>query len=114
MDSILISVKKLLGITQEYTHFDSDIIMHINSALFTLTQIGVGPAEGFSIKDESATWEDFVSDVKKIEAVKGYVWISVKLVFDPPANSGAMTALNERLKDYEWRLNVATDINKEE
>lgn len=114
MDSILISIKKLLGITEEYEHFDPDIIMHINSALMTLTQIGVGPTEGFSIEDESATWSDFVPDIHKIEAVRSYVWMSVKLIFDPPTSSAAMTALNERIKEYEWRLNAATDFKKEE
>ena len=70
MDSILTSIKKLLGITEEYEHFDQDIIIHINTALMILTQLGVGPSEGFFIKDNYALWSDFIPDVKTLEAIK--------------------------------------------
>lgn len=108
MESILTSIKKLLGISEEYTHFDQDIIMHINSALFTLTQLGVGPSAGFSIDDAKNVWDDFV-DVSRIEAVKTYVYLNVRLVFDPPTSSTVIDAMNRRLKELEWRLNAAVD-----
>ena len=109
MESILTSIKKLLGIAEEYTHFDQDIITHINSALFTLTQLGVGPSAGFSIDDAENVWDDFV-DVSSIEAVKTYVYLNVRLVFDPPTSSTVIDAMNRRLKELEWRLNAAVDL----
>ena len=109
MDSILTSIKKLLGITEEYDHFDPDIIMHINTALSTLTQLGVGPSEGFMIGDKTATWSDFISDEKEVISVKTYVYLKVKKVFDPPLSSIVMEAMNENIKELEWRLNVSVD-----
>ena len=109
MESILTSIKKLLGIVEEYTHFDDDIIMHINSVLMILTQMGVGPEEGFLIEDDSAYWEDFISDTTKIQAVKSYVYLKVKLLFDPPLSSAVMEATNRLISEFEWRLNVAVD-----
>lgn len=109
MESILTSIKKLLGIAEEYTHFDADLIMHINSVLSILTQIGVGPAEGFSIKDESSVWEDFVPDNAKLEFVKSYVYMKVKLLFDPPISSAAIESINRLTSELEWRIQVAAD-----
>ena len=108
MESILTSIKKLLGITDEYEHFDGDIIIHINTALFTLNQLGVGPSEGFSISDKTAVWNEFV-DTKKIEAVKTYVYLKVKLAFDPPQSSAHIEAIKNQIAEYEWRLNIAVD-----
>lgn len=107
MDSILTSIKKLLGPTEDHTYFDPDIIIHINSALMVLTQLGVGPPEGFSITDDTAVWSDFVPD-GRIEMVKSYVYMKVKLVFDPPAASMA-AVMEQQIKEFEWRLNVAVD-----
>ena len=87
MESILTSIKKMLGISEEYEHFDPDIIMHINSVFMILTQMGVGPSEGFTIKDKTSKWTDFVSDITKIESVKSYIYLKVKLLFDPPLSS---------------------------
>ena len=87
MASILTSIKKLLGIVEEYTHFDSDIIIHINTVFSILTQIGVGPSEGFSITDKTKTWTDFISGQTNIELVKSYVFLKVKIIFDPPLSS---------------------------
>lgn len=109
MDSILTSIKKLLGITEEYEHFDQDIIMHINSVFMILTQMGVGPEEGFTISDSTATWSEFTNDDKKIEAVKSYVYLKVRLLFDPPASSSVMEAMNRSISEFEWRLNIAAD-----
>lgn len=109
MDSILTSIKKLLGITEEYEHFDQDIIMHINSVFMILTQMGVGPEEGFTISDSTTTWSEFTNDDKKIEAVKSYVYLKVRLLFDPPASSSVMEAINRSISEFEWRLNIAVD-----
>lgn len=109
MDSILTSIKKLLGITEEYTHFDVDIIMHINTVLAILTQMGVGPAEGFSIEDKSATWDEFVSNKLYYEPVKTYVYLKVKLLFDPPLSSAVMEATNRMISEMEWRLYAAAE-----
>lgn len=112
MESILISIKKLLGIAEEYTQFDADIIMHINSVFTTLTQIGVGPSEGFYIEDETAEWTDFVSDLTKLQAVKTYTYLKVRLVFDPSSLGSATLAAYERqIQEFEWRLNVAADAS---
>lgn len=104
MESILTSIKKLLGITEEYEHFDADIIMHINSVLMILTQLGVGPPEGFLIQDETSTWTDFVPDTMKIEAIKSYMYLKVKLLFDPPLSSAVMESYNRQISELEWRI----------
>ena len=109
MESILTSIKKLLGIAEEYAHFDADIIMHINSAFMTLSQLGIGPKEGFSIKSDAETWSDFTGDSTSIEAVKTYVFIKVKMVFDPPTSSFVMTAYEHQAQELEWRLNVQAE-----
>ena len=112
-DSILNDVKKLLGIAPDYEHFDIDIIIHINSAFMVLNQIGVGPSEGFSIRDSSSKWQDFTSDLQLIEAVRSYVYLSVRLVFDPPTTSFVLDAMKEKMKEYEWRINVMIESGKE-
>lgn len=109
MNSILLSIKKLLGITEDYTVFDADLIMHINSVLMILTQLGVGPKEGFVISDEYATWSDFLGDNTSIESVKSYMHIKVKLLFDPPQSSIVADTMNRMASELEWRLNVAVD-----
>lgn len=109
MDSILTSIKKLLGITEEYEYFDSDIIMHINSVFMILHQLGVGPEKGFSIKDKSATWDEYVSEDSNLEAVKSYVYLKVRLIFDPPLNSIVTEAIKNQISELEWRLNVSVD-----
>lgn len=114
-ESILTSIKKLLGITEEYTHFDSDIITHINSVLAILTQLGVGSADGFTISDDSSTWKDFMGEDKKFEFVKSYVHLKVKLLFDPPLSSAVMESMNRMISELEWRILVAADpIENEE
>ena len=112
MESILTSIKKMLGISEEYTHFDEDLIVHINSALAVLGQLGVGPSEGFFITDKSAVWSDFVPDLSKLQFIKTYVYQKVKLLFDPPQSSAAIQALNESIKEFEWRINVQVDPGK--
>ncbi len=109
MESILNSIKKLLGIAEDYDHFDSDIIMHINSVFATLTQLGVGPEDGFSIDDESAKWEDFLPEERMLHSVKPYMFMKVKLMFDPPLSSAVIECTKEQIKELEWRLQVAVD-----
>lgn len=104
--SILISTKKILGIAEDYTVFDLDIITHINSAFSTLTQLGVGPIDGFMIEDETAVWTDFIADDIQYNAVKTYVFLRVRLLFDPPATSYLIAAFNDQIKELEWRLNT--------
>lgn len=110
MESILTSIKKLLGISEEYEHFDSDIIMHINSALMILTQLGVGPKEGFSIEDATSTWLDFLGNKTNLEAVKSYIHLRVKLLFDPPS-SAVIESINRQITELEWRLNVNVETD---
>lgn len=114
MDSILTSIKKMLGIADEYEHFDTDLIMHINSAFSILTQLGVGPANGFMIKDKTAVWEDFISDEAKLMLVKSYMLLKVKLLFDPPLSSAVLECYKKQIEEYEWRLNVAAENNDKE
>lgn len=109
MESILTSIKKLLGISEDYDYFDSDLIMHINTVFTTLTQLGVGPNEGFSIEDESAKWEDFLPDERMIHSVKSYMFMKVKLMFDPPLSTGVIECIKEQIKELEWRLQVIVD-----
>ena len=110
MESILTSIKKLLGIAEEYEHFDNDIIMHINSVFMILTQLGVGPSKGFMITDSSASWDDFLPEGgEKLQAVKTYMYMKVRLMFDPPTSSAVMESMNRMVSEFEWRLNVAVD-----
>lgn len=110
MESILTSIKKMLGIPEEYDHFDPDLIMHINSVLSILTQIGVGPSEGFRIEDDLATWEDFINDDTDYEAVKSYVHLRVKLLFDTSTLSSAVIeSMNRMISELEWRLNAIAE-----
>lgn len=109
MESILISIKKLLGITEEYKNFDADIIMHINSVFMILNQLGVGPTEGFRIEDDLATWDKFITDEEQLDAVKSYMHLKVKLLFDPPLSTAVMEANKQIINELEWRLNVETE-----
>ena len=111
-DSILDTIKKMLGLDPDYTPFDTDIIVHINGALMVLRQLGIGPAEGYSITDSDELWSDFLGSDKMLEAVKAFVYLKVKSVFDPPQSSVAMEAIQKQIEEYTWRLNVAVDPTK--
>jgi hypothetical protein len=107
--SILNSTKKVLGIAEDYTVFDEDIIMHINTAFSTLTQLGVGPPEGFMIEDATAEWDDFIPedpDDRQYNSVKSYVFLKVSMLFDPPQTSYLIAAKEKQIQELEWRLNV--------
>ena len=108
-DSILTSIKKLLGITEEYEHFDQDIIIHINSVFMILNQLGVGPSNGFSITDKTAVWSDFISEGTNLESVKSYMYLKVRLLFDPPTTSAVMESINRMICELEFRLNVSAE-----
>lgn len=110
-ESILIYVKKLLGIQDDYTHFDPDVIYGINAAFGVLTQLGVGPEEGFMISDDSAKWNDFVSDNTRLSLIKPYVYLKTRLLFDPPSSNALIDSFNKTINEYEWRLYVASDGN---
>lgn len=104
--SILISTKKILGIAADYTVFDLDIITHINSAFSTLTQLGVGPAEGYMIEGVDDVWGDFVEDDIQFNSVKSYVYLKVRQLFDPPTTSYLISAVDKQIQELEWRLNI--------
>ena len=104
--SILTSTKKILGIAEDYTVFDLDIITHINTAFSTLTQLGVGPSPGFMIEDDTAVWADFMGADAQYNAVKSYVFLRVRQLFDPPTTSYLIAAQERQIQELEWRLNV--------
>lgn len=115
MESILTSIKKLLGIAEDYTQFDPDIIIHINSVFTTLTQLGVGPSTGFYIEDDSTIWEDFIPDLAKLQAVKTYIFLKVKLLFDPASvGSSTLASYERQIQELEWRLNVIAESEENE
>lgn len=109
MESILTSIKKMLGIDEEYDHFDADVIFHINSALMTLNQLGVGPKDGFFVSTDEQTWEEYLGESKKLESVKSYIYLRVKMLFDPPANATIVEAMKQQIAEFEWRLNVQVE-----
>ena len=112
--SILNSIKKLLGIDADNTDFDTDVMIHINTALMTLNQLGVGPPNGFMIDDALDSWTDFVNDTTRIESIKTYVYLKVKLVFDPPTSSAVIDSYKETIRELEWRINVEAETMENE
>lgn len=111
-ESILTSVKKVLGIPEYYEHFDQDILLHLNSVMSILHQLGVGPESGFVVEDDSTTWSDLFDgdiDTNKMMYVKSYVCLRVRLLFDPPASSGAIDAMERQMRELEWRITVTRD-----
>lgn len=105
-NSILTSVKQALNLQADYTPFDQDVIVYINAAFSTLNQLGLGPAEGFMITDTSATWDDFISDDPRYNAVKLYVILRSRMSFDPPTTSYHTSAMANQILELEWRLNI--------
>lgn len=109
MESILNTIKKMLGFESDYDAFDTDIIVNINMVFNILLQLGVGPAEGFSITGATETWSDYIDDMRKLEMVKTYIYLKVKQIFDPGTSSALNTAIDNQIKELEWRLNVQVD-----
>lgn len=112
--SILNTIKKMLGIVEDYKHFDADLIMHINSVLAVLTQVGVGPTDGFQITGETEVWEDLLLDDKNLEFVKSFVYLRVRLLFDPPMSSTVSETIKQQADELLWRVNVAAESKKED
>lgn len=104
--SILKSVKKVLGLEADYMAFDQDVLMHINSVFTILQQLGIGPDAGFAIEDDTATWDTFLGDDPKLNSVKSYIWLRVRLLFDPPQTSFVLQSMEKQIQELEWRLNV--------
>ena len=105
-ESILNSTKKLLGIAEDYDAFDTDIVMHINSVFNTLSQLGLHPTDGFAIEDEKSVWSDYIDNQKLYNSVKTYMYLKVRLLFDPPTTSFAIESFAKQIAEYEWRINV--------
>lgn len=115
MESILTSIKKLIGPTAEYEHFDPDIIMHINTVFSDLHQMGVGPSEGFAIEDDTSVWTDYIEDPLKMQSVKSYMYLRVKLLFDNSTlGSGLIASMERQIEKLEWRLNMDAELAKGE
>lgn len=113
-DSILLSTKKLNNQAADYTAFDDDMIIQINSALSDLHQVGIGPSAGFLVEDEDNTWDEFVED-PRLSSVKTYVGLKTKLYFDPPNNSFGISMMEKQLDELLWRLKAAQeDIDAED
>lgn len=110
-DSILDGTKKALGLEPDYTPFDADIIMHINSVFGTLHQLGIGPVEGFAIEDSTATWSAFLDGDKRFNPVKTYVFLRVRMLFDPPNTAYLVSAMKEQITEMEWRLNLVRETD---
>lgn len=109
-NSILTSVKKLLGIEEDYTEFDQDIIMNINAAIATLSQIGVGPSDGFIVTSKEDTYQDFLDDDnQKTSFIKMYLYFKTRLGFDPPSSSAVMETIKQSIQEIEWRLHAGID-----
>lgn len=104
-ENILNSIKKLLGIPEDYTAFDQDIMIHINSVFMILSELGVGPSNGYSLKDGTEKWGNFISDDENLEGIKTYVYMKVKTIFDPPLNSAVLASMKELISEFEWRIN---------
>jgi hypothetical protein len=112
-ESILNSIKSLIGIQEDDTSFDYDILITINSILSVLTQVGVGPEEGYEITGSKETWSDFMADDPKMSSVKSYVYMRVKMLFDPPLSSSVAESYNASIKEFEWRLNLEAETQGE-
>jgi len=109
MESILTSIKKLLGLEEEYVQFDADIIIFINSALMSANMLGIGPVLGFNITDKTQTWSSFVGNRQDLSSIKSYIFLKVKLVFDPPQMGYLVEAIKQQITELEWRLNVQVE-----
>lgn len=106
VDSILDSVKKNLGMPPEVTEFDADIILHINATFSTLNQLGIGPVSGFAIEDNTATWDSFLLNDDRFNDVKQYIYMKVRVAFDPPDRSFVLASWEKMITELEWRINV--------
>lgn len=104
MESILGSIKQMLGISQDETNFDSELMLHINGALMIINQLGVGPSTGFIVLGKTQTWSEFLADRKDLELVKTAVYLRVRLMFDPPQNSFLVSSIQKQIEEFDWRI----------
>ena len=112
-ESILNSIKKMLGIYPTVAEFDSELMLHINSVLASLTQMGIGPSDtGYAITSSANTWTEFLSGDKRLESVKSYVYLKVRLIFDPPVQSSVIDAFEKQIKELEFRIYVTKDNDR--
>ena len=111
-NSILTSTKIQLSIMPEDDSFDDELVLHINAAYSVLTQLGVGPEQGFAITGQNETWDDYVVDIVQASMAKQYVFLKVKMLFDPPTNSTVFNKMNEQAEQYEWRLRLQAEVKK--
>lgn len=109
MESVLTSIKKLLGIKEEYTNFDTDILININSVFLTLNQLGIGPTTGLEIVGKDDTWNSILGERKDLIGIKTYIFLKVKLLFDPPQTGYLVESINNQCKELEWRLNLQVE-----
>jgi hypothetical protein len=113
VESILETIKKMLGLPKDYDSFDTDILVHINTVLSNLTQMGIGPEEGFTITGYDETWSQFVtSDPLKTQQIKSYIYLKVKTMFDPTANSNVAEAINNSITELEYRLYIEEENSR--
>ncbi len=110
--SILTSVKKVVGLTEDDLSFDLDILMHANTVFATLTQLGVGPDDGFEIEDATAVWDDFLGADKRYNFVKSYVYLRIRMLFDPPTTSSLANAMKEQIDEYTYRISVLRESDQ--
>lgn len=108
-NSILTDIKKMLGPSYDEDSFDTDITIHINSTFTTLRQLGIGPTNGYRIQNEENVWSEFVSDEEMLDSVKTYIYLKVKIAFDPPLNASLLESFENQIKELEWRLNVSVE-----
>lgn len=112
--SILNTIKRALGLEPDYDTYDLEVITHINSVFSTLQQLGVGTDEAYEIESADNKWEEFLENDKNLNAVKSYIFMRVKLIFDPPGNSFAVESLQKQVDQLEWRLNVYSEGKRED
>lgn len=113
-ESILNTIKTMIGLSPDDAEFNTDILVFVNSALMTLRQIGIGPQNGFSVSDSTQTWSEFIEDIRYYESVKSYIYLKVRLMFDPPATSYVSEQMKTEIQEIEWRLKVEKEEIEEE
>ena len=111
---ILDTIKKMLGLEYDYEHFDVDIVVYINTAFMTLNQLGVCPKNIFAINDYAARWDEFLDEDTNFEAIKQYIYLKVRTLFDPPSSSYVLDAMERQIDELEWRLKLQTEREEEE
>ena len=113
-DSILTSEKKMLGIEEDYEEFDPELIVYINTIFGTLEQLGIRSGDKFRIQDKFTTWTDYLDDYEMIDEIKSYMYLRLRLLFDPPSNSFIVNSFDDQIKEFEWRINVKGDTTWED